>query len=445
MNITIVGTGYVGLVAGACFAETGNTVWCVDQDEIKIRNLKMGILPIYEPGLQAVVVKNIREGRLYFSTALRPALENASVCFIAVGTPPGADGAADLTQIYCVAEEIGEIMEHYLVVVNKSTAPVGTVREVEQIISRKLMVRGLGSQRFDVIANPEFLKEGVALNDFLRPERVVIGSDNAHATEILKQLYQPFIRNQQQLMVMDIKSAEMTKYAANAMLATRISFINEIARLCDKVGADVFSVSKGIGADSRIGTNFLQAGAGYGGSCFPKDVQNLIHMGQRNGVEMDIAQAVERVNEKQKYYLVDMVSRYFGDNLRHKKFAVWGLAFKPQTDDMRQAPSVAIINALVKAGACVSAFDPEAVKQAQAVLADCADSVYYADNRMDALNDADALILVTEWQQFHLPDFQEMKRRLRQPLIFDGRNQYDPAQLEDFGFEYYCIGRGHCV
>lgn len=445
MNIAIVGAGYVGLVAAACFAETGNIVWCVDQNVTKIQNLQAGIMPIYEPGLQELVDKNKREGRLHFSSDLEPALEKALVCFLAVGTPPGADGSSDLTEVYSVAGEIGRLLDHGLIVVNKSTVPVGTADAVRRIIGEKLAERGKDRLKCDVVSNPEFLKEGAALDDFLRPDRVVVGTDNDSAAEVMRQLYEPFLRNQHPLLIMDIKSAEMTKYAANAMLATRISFINEIARLCDKVGADILSVRQGVGTDSRIGMQFLYAGAGYGGSCFPKDVQQLIHMGGKNGLEMEIVKAVERVNEKQKYYLVEMISRYFGNNLSNKKFAVWGLAFKPQTDDMREAPAAVIINALVRAGASVRAFDPEAVRQAREVLAGCAQSVHYVEHMMEALNDADALILITEWRQFRQPDFQEMKRRMRQPLIFDGRNQYDPNRLSDLGFEYYCIGRGHHV
>lgn len=445
MNITIVGAGYVGLVAAACFAETGNSVWCVEQEAGKVQSLQAGIMPIFEPGLHELVVKNNREGRLFFSSALQPALKQAEVCFIAVGTPPGADGAADLTQVYSVAKEIGQLLDHDLVVVNKSTVPVGTAETVREIIGSQLADRGQDKLKFDVVANPEFLKEGAALEDFLRPDRVVIGTDSAKAGEVMRQLYQPFLRNQHPLLIMDIRSAELTKYAANAMLAARISFINEIAQLCDKVGADVLSVRQGIGTDSRIGMHFLHAGAGYGGSCFPKDVQQLIHTGRDNGVELEIVQAVERVNRKQKQYLAEMINRYYGNEIRQKQLAVWGLAFKPQTDDMREAPATVIINSLVRAGASIRAYDPEAIGQAREVLAGSAPSIQYMDHMMDALQDADALILITEWRQFRQPDFQEMKRRMKQAVIFDGRNQYDPCQLADLGFQYYCIGRGHCV
>lgn len=445
MKIAVVGTGYVGLVTGTCLAQKGNTVWCVDKDEGKVNNLKAGVLPIYEQGLRELVIKNIKEGRLNFSTNLKTALAEAQLCFITVGTPPGADGAADLTQVYSVAHEIGKLLDHFLIVVDKSTVPVGTAEAVRKIILEELAARediGLG---FDVVSNPEFLKEGVAVADFMRPDRVVIGTDNIQTAEIMKQLYQPFVCNQHSILVMDIKSAEMTKYAANAMLATRISFMNEIARLCDRVGADVVSVRQGMGTDSRIGMQFLSAGVGYGGSCFPKDVKELISTGQKNGVEMEVVKAVERTNERQKYYLGDMINSYFGKNMRQRKFAVWGLAFKPHTDDMREAPAVVIIESLIKMGAYISAYDPEAIPQAKEILANYSEHVFYAEDMLTALNDADALILVTEWQQFQRPDFAEIKRRMLRPLIFDGRNQYDPKQMTELGFQYYCIGRGYNV
>ena len=445
MNIAVVGAGYVGLVAAACFAETGNSVWCVEQDKRKINNLQAGILPIYEPGLQEMVKQNIDKGRLHFSAGLQPALKQALVCIIAVGTPPGADGAADVTQVYRVAQDIGQLLDHYLLIVNKSTVPVGTADAVREIINKELAVRGREDVGFDVAANPEFLKEGAAVEDFLRPDRVVIGTSSSRAADVMKQLYQPFLRNQHALLIMDTKSAELTKYAANAMLATRISFINEIACLCDKVGADVLSVRQGIGTDSRIGMQFLYAGAGYGGSCFPKDVQQLIHMGRQNGLDMEITQAVEHVNGRQKQYLSNMISRYYGHDLANKQFAVWGLAFKPKTDDMREATATVIIEYLVQAGAGICAYDPEASKQAQESLSAYGESIRYVEHMMDALQDADALIVITEWEQFRQPEFQEMKRRMRQPVIFDGRNQYEPKLLAERGFEYYCIGRSHYV
>ena len=442
MNIVVVGAGYVGLVAAACLAEAGHSIWCVDEDEEKIRDLQSGVMPIFEPGLQETVLSNIQAGRLCFTTLLRPSLEQALICIIAVGTPPGPTGEADLAQVHSVAREIGQALDHYLIIVNKSTVPVGTADSIREIISRQLADRNKEDLEFHVVSNPEFLKEGAALADFLRPDRVVIGTDDRGAADIMRRLYQPFLLDEDSLLVMDTRSAEMAKYAANAMLATRISFMNEMAQLCDKVGADVLSVRQGMGTDSRIGMAFLYAGAGYGGSCFPKDVQQLIRMGQENGVNMEIAQAVEKVNERQKRYLADMIRQYYDNSLRGRTFAVWGLAFKPQTDDMRQAPSVAVIDSLVKDGAAIRVYDPEAMLQARKALAGCADAIHYADDMMVALDDADALILITEWQQFCRPDFREMKRRLRRPVIFDGRNQYDPAALSALGYEYYCIGRG---
>lgn len=445
MNIVVVGAGYVGLVAAACLAEAGHSIWCVDEDQEKIRDLQSGVMPIYEPGLQEMVSSNIQAGRLSFTTSLRPSLEQALICIIAVGTPPGDGGAADLTQVHSVARAIGQVLDHYLIIVTKSTVPVGTAGSIRDIISRQLADRNKGDIEFHVVSNPEFLKEGAALADFLRPDRVIIGTEDSGAADIMRQLYRPFLSDPQDMLVMDTRSAELAKYAANAMLATRISFMNEMAQLCDKVGADVLSLRQVLGTDSRIGMAFLWAGAGYGGSCFPKDVQQLIRMGQENGVDMEIAQAVESVNQRQKSYLADMIRQYYDNSLQGRTFAVWGLAFKPQTDDMRQAPAVAVIDALVKDGAAIRAYDPEAMPQARQVLAGCADAIRYADDMMAALKGADALILITEWQQFCRPDFREMKRRLRRPVIFDGRNQYDPDALHALGFEYYCIGRGRYV
>jgi UDPglucose 6-dehydrogenase len=444
MKICVVGTGYVGLVTGTCLAETGNTVWCVDADEAKINNLQLGKLPIYEPGLKEIVERNVKEGRLHFLVDIGPALENALFCFIAVGTPADIDGAADLSQVCDAARMIGSNMLHYLIVINKSTVPVGTAEKVREIILQELSSRDLTIE-FDVVSNPEFLKEGVAIEDFMRPDRVVIGTDNIRTAELMKQLYEPFVRNQHPILVTDIKSAEITKYAANAMLATRISFMNEIARLCDQVGADIASVRKGIGTDRRIGMQFLYAGTGYGGSCFPKDVKELISTGRKHGLDMEIVTAVDRVNEWQKKYLVEMILKKYGEDLTGKRFAVWGLAFKPQTDDMREAPSVVIIQSLVSMGATITAYDPEAVEQAEKVLAREVGRLRYTGCMMDALDDADALLLITEWRQFQQPDFAEMKRRLHKPVVFDGRNQYEPGQMTKLGFEYYCIGRGCCV
>jgi len=440
MNICMIGTGYVGLVTGVCFAEIGNSVWCVDVDEQKINSLKSAILPIYEPGLKDIVEKNIKEDRLRFTTNIKIGLENARVCFITVGTPSSEDGSADLSYVLAVARAIGQSMNHYLVVVTKSTVPVGTAEKVRNIIKQELKIRGRDGLMFDVVANPEFLKEGVAVDDFMCPDRIVIGTDNERTAELMKQLYQPFVRSQNSILMMDIHSAEITKYAANAMLATRISFMNEIAQLCDKVGADIDSIRLGIGDDQRIGRHFLYAGAGYGGSCFPKDVKELISTGHKNNLEMAIATAVDIVNERQKYYLVDMIKKRFGEDLSGKRFGIWGLAFKAQTDDVREAPALVIVQSLINMGADITVYDPEAMDQAKKVFADDYD-IHYADNMMEALNEIDALLLITDWQQFRQPDFAEMKKRMYQHIIFDGRNQYDPVHMKNLGFEYYCIGR----
>ncbi|TWH47605.1 UDP-glucose/GDP-mannose dehydrogenase family protein [Sporomusa sp. KB1] len=441
MNICVIGTGYVGLVTGTCFAEMGNKVWCVDVDTEKIARLKSGILPIYEPGLKELVMKNVAEERLAFSTQLEEGLKDAVVCFIAVGTPPGEDGSADVSYVLDAASNIGATMNKYLIVVNKSTVPVGTADKVKNIIKQQLTVRAQADLEFDVVSNPEFLKEGAAVADFMRPDRVVIGTDNVRTAELMKQLYEPFSRNQQPILIMDIKSAEITKYAANAMLATRISFMNEIAQLCDKVGGDIANVRLGIGSDSRIGMQFLYAGSGYGGSCFPKDVKELVSTGCKNGIAMDVVSAVEAVNERQKYYLVDMVKKRFGEALNGRRFALWGLAFKPQTDDMREAPSITIIKSLIDMGATIQAYDPEAIEQAKTVLGDYAASITYSKDMLEAVQNADALLVVTEWRQFRQPDFVEIKSKMNQPVIFDGRNQYRTEQMARLGFEYYCIGR----
>ena len=445
MNICIVGTGYVGLVTGTCFAEMGNKVWCVDMNPEKIAKLQAGVIPIFEPGLEELVNKNVREGRLFFSTELGTGMEEALFCFIAVGTPPGQDGSADLSSVLTVAKEIGGLLKRYMIVVNKSTVPVGTADKVKEIIREELVARNMGSLEFDVVSNPEFLKEGAAVADFMRPDRIVVGTDNSKAADQMMLLYEPFVRNLHPVLVMDIKSSEITKYAANAMLATRISFMNEIARLCDRVGGDISNVRVGIGSDSRIGNQFLYAGIGYGGSCFPKDVKEIIRTGQQNGLKLRLVEAVETVNEDQKRYLVDMVIARFGENLSERKFAVWGLAFKPLTDDMREAPSITIIQALSKMGAEIVAYDPEATEQARMVLESGGIRTTYAENMMEAVDGADALLLVTEWRQFRQPDFKELKMRLKSPIIFDGRNQYNPSKLVEIGFEYYCIGRNHYV
>jgi len=441
MNLSIVGTGYVGLVTGTCFAEMGNTVWCIDIDEAKIENLKKGILPIYEPGLEEMVVRNYKEGRLHFTTDYAQAVPSSQICFIAVGTPPGEDGSADVSYVLAAACSIAQQMKEYTVIVDKSTVPVGTSEKVRDAVQKALDDRQVKID-FDVVSNPEFLKEGVAVEDFLRPDRVVIGTDNEQARSIMQELYEPFVSNGHPLLVMDIKSAEITKYAANAMLATRISFMNEIAKLCDTLGGDVKAVRQGIGTDSRIGMSFLYAGCGYGGSCFPKDVKELIAVGKRNNIDMKIAQAVEQVNEAQKHILVEQIIKKYGENLNGKTFALWGLAFKPQTDDMREAPSIVIINELTKRGAHIRAYDPEAYQTAQHYLSHIPHTALsYEKDMWTPLSSADALILVTEWKQFRQPDFEKIKVLLKGPVIFDGRNQYSITLMKELGIEYHCIGR----
>lgn len=441
MKICIIGTGYVGLVTGACFAEMGNYVSCVDVDEIKINTLNSGELPIYEVGLKDVVEKNKKEGRLYFTTDIKLGMKDASFCFISVGTPPCEDGSADLSSVFEVAHVIGRCINNDVIVVMKSTAPVGTTEKIKEIIKLELNVRGKNDLLFSIASNPEFLKEGEAVKDFMQPDRVVIGADNLQTAELVKQLYQPIVANSSQVIIMDITSAELTKYAANTMLATRISFMNEIARLCDKVGGDIDHVRIGIGADSRIGNQFLNAGAGYGGSCFPKDVKELIHTGKKNDLQMDIAEAVHRVNERQKYYLVEMIKKRFGENLLGKKFATWGLAFKAQTDDIREAPSLVIVPSLIKLGAHIVAYDPEAAKQAEQAFLEYGDRIQYVDSMMDAVHNADALVVITDWPQFRTVNFNELKSKMYQRIIFDGRNQFDTEQVVENEFEYYCIGR----
>lgn len=441
MNLSIVGTGYVGLVTGTCFAEMGNTVWCIDIDEAKIENLKKGILPIYEPALEEMVARNYKEGRLHFTTDYAQAVPQSKICFIAVGTPPGEDGSADVSYVLAAARSIAQQIKEYTVIVDKSTVPVGTSEKVRDAVQKVLDDRQV-KIGFDVVSNPEFLKEGVAVDDFLRPDRVVIGTDSEQARSIMQELYEPFVSNGHPLLVMDIKSAEITKYAANAMLATRISFMNEIAKLCDTLGGDVKAVRQGIGTDSRIGMSFLYAGCGYGGSCFPKDVKELIAVGKRNNIDMKIAQAVEQVNEEQKHILVQQIIKKYGENLTGKTFALWGLAFKPQTDDMREAPSIVIINELVKRGAHIRAYDPEAYQTAKHYLNHIAHTALsYEKDMWTPLSSADALILVTEWKQFRQPDFDKIKQSLKAPVIFDGRNQYSITLMKELSIEYHCIGR----
>ncbi len=438
MKIAVVGTGYVGLVTGTCFSEMGNSVTCVDIDEKKIEDLKNGIIPIYEPGLEAMVLKNHKAGTLNFTTDIKEALKDAKVVFIAVGTPMSEDGSADLQYVLAVAKDIGKYMDHYMVVVDKSTVPVGTADKVKETIRKELEKRGEDIE-FDVVSNPEFLKEGAAIADFMKPDRVVIGSDSQKAMDIMKELYRPFTLNHERFIGMDIRSAELTKYAANAMLATKISFMNEMSQIARRVGADINMVRHGIGSDSRIGYSFIYPGCGYGGSCFPKDVNALVKIAQDVGYEPKIIPAVEEVNKTQKLLLVDMITERFSDNLKDKTFAVWGLSFKPGTDDMREAPSIVIIKELVKRGAKIKAYDPEAMKDAKEFWLKDVD-IEYVDSKYDALSEANALILVTEWKEFRSPDFDEMLKRLKQPIIFDGRNQYNKDRVKKLGFEYYQIG-----
>lgn len=445
MNICIVGTGYVGLVTGACFAQKGHQVWCVDVDVEKINNLAVGNLPIYEPGLAAMVLQGIAAGCLHFTQDLQTSIESARVCFIAVGTPTAKDGSADLLAVLEVAEQVAKYMKEYLLVVIKSTVPVGTVERVRACIQEELQRQGQEKIVFDVAFNPEFLKEGTAVSDFLHPDRIIFGTEGERATQLLRELYQSVVDQQSLILQMDIRSAELTKYAANAMLATRISFMNEMAQLCDKVGGDIEQVRRGIGADLRIGNEFLYAGIGYGGSCFPKDIKELIHMGQQQELAMELVTAVQRVNEWQKDYFMAMIKKRFASKLVGKKIAVWGLAFKGQTDDMREAPSIVIIQSLLELGAKVMVYDPAAMKRGQQVFGKCYPHLQYGDSMMEILTGVDALVLITDWQQFKQPDFTEILTRMRQPLIFDGRNQYDPMHMKNLGFEYYCIGRNYYV
>jgi len=432
MRIAVVGTGYVGLVAGTCFAESGNNVVCLDIDESKVKKLKDGVVPIYEPGLEELLRRNVRDGRLTFSTKYEEGIPGAQVVFIAVGTPPGEDGGADLKYVLAAARSIGKHLTGYTVIVDKSTVPVGTAAKVREEI------RGVTKQEFDVVSNPEFLKEGAAIDDFLKPDRVVIGTDSKRAAEVMDEVYGPFVRTGNPILHMDIASAELTKYAANAMLATRISFMNEIANICSKVGANIDAVRRGIGSDARIGSRFLFAGIGYGGSCFPKDVQAIVRTAAEKGYDFRILKAVEEVNEKQKSVLVEKIQARFGKDLKGKRFAMWGLAFKPNTDDMREAPSVVVIEGLLDAGAKVTAFDPEAT--AECKKHHLGDRIEYAEMPMAALEGADALVLVTEWNEFRRPDFDAVKAALKTPVIFDGRNIYPKATLEKMGFEYFGVG-----
>ncbi|MBL7917434.1 MAG: UDP-glucose/GDP-mannose dehydrogenase family protein [Bacteroidia bacterium] len=436
MKIAVIGTGYVGLVTGTCFAEVGVDVICVDIDEKKIENLKKGILPIYEPGLEEMVLRNTAKNRLHFSTSLKDSIQNTEVVFIAVGTPPDEDGSADLKYVLGVASSIGEHMTHPLVVVTKSTVPVSTAEKVRKAVQTQLDKRN-SKLDFYVASNPEFLKEGAAIEDFMKPDRIVVGTDRIEAEEIMRKLYKPFLMNGHPIIFMDIPSAEMTKYAANAMLATKISFMNDIANLCEIMGADVNMVRKGIGSDGRIGPKFIYPGVGYGGSCFPKDVKALIKTAKENKYDMRILNAVENVNEAQKEVLFNKVRTHFNNNLKGKTFALWGLSFKPKTDDMREAPSLVIIEKLLAAGASVVAYDPVAMHEAQRILGD---SISYCTDMYDTLNNADALLIITEWPEFRVPDFEELNKRLKAKVLFDGRNIFDAKDIKQLGYDYYCIG-----
>ena len=432
MKICVIGTGYVGLVAGTCLAEMGNDVICVDKDQSKLDKLRIGQVPIYEPGLEELIKANVAEGRLAFTDDLDYAVKNSLVCFIAVGTPQGDDGSCDLSAVFAVAKSIASSMNEYKVIVDKSTVPVGTAQKVTDIISANT------NCEFDVVSNPEFLKQGAAVDDFLKPDRVVIGSNSQRATEIMQEIYSPFLRTGNPVIVMDVKSAEMSKYAANSFLATKISFINEIANICEQVGADVEQVRIGMSTDRRIGSQFLFPGLGYGGSCFPKDVKALIKIARENGCASQILESADDVNKNQRNIFYDKIERYFGGNLAGKTFAVWGLAFKPRTNDMREAPAITIIGRLLEAGAKVKAFDPKAMDSAREIFGD---SIEYTGNSYETAKDADALIMLTEWNEFRRPDFEKVKELLKNPVIFDGRNQHDPKRMEQRGFEYFCIGK----
>lgn len=437
MKIAIVGTGYVGLVSGTCFAEMGADVTCVDVNEEKIKNLHQGIIPIYEPGLEEMVKRNVASNKLHFTTDLKDCLDEVEIVFSAVGTPPDEDGSADLSYVLEVARTVGRYMNHYLVLVTKSTVPVGTAKKVKAVIQEELDKRGMQIE-FDVASNPEFLKEGAAIKDFMSPDRVVIGVESEKAMKTLERLYHPFLLNSYRIIFMDIPSAEMTKYAANAMLATRISFMNDISNLCDLVGANVNSVRKGIGADARIGNKFLYSGCGYGGSCFPKDVKALLKTGEEYGYEMSVIKGVEKVNEYQKHLLFQKLKKHLSDNLSGKKIALWGLAFKPETDDMREAPALVLIKDLIQAGCQIRVYDPVAMTECKRRIGDV---VYYANDIYDALDGVDALMLVTEWKAFRLPTWNIVKKVMRTPLILDGRNIYNREELESLGFTYEGIGQ----
>ena len=432
MKITVVGTGYVGLVTGTCLAETGNTVTCVDIDENKVARLKDGKMPIYEPGLEKLFERNLKEERLFFTTNLAEGIKEAQIIFLALPTPPGGDGSADLRFVLGVAEEIGKLLSDYKIIINKSTVPVGTAEKVKEAIAKNYQ------GAYDVVSNPEFLREGVAVDDFMKPDRIVIGTQSERAKKLLEQLYSPYVRQGNPIIFMDERSSELTKYAANSFLATKISFMNEVAQLCERLGADVDMVRRGIGSDDRIGKRFLFPGIGYGGSCFPKDVQALVHSSWEVGYDFRILDAVMDVNERQKTHLVTKIKTYFDDELQGRHFALWGLAFKPNTDDIREAPALYIIDELLKAGASVNAYDPEAMENVKNVLGD---KISYSHNQYDALKEADALIIATEWNEFRTPDFIKIVSNMKRKAIFDGRNLFDGTAIRELGFYYESIGR----
>jgi len=440
MNITVIGSGYVGLVSGTCFAEMGNSVTCVDIDPIKIEKLNQGIIPIFEPGLEQMVLKNVKNKNLLFTTNLGEAISDAEIVFIAVGTPMGDDGSADLQYVLAVAKSIGETMVKDLVVVDKSTVPVGTADQVKATIQKELELRN-SDLEFDVVSNPEFLKEGAAIADFMKPDRVVVGADSEAAFKKMREIYSPFFRSHDRFITMDIRSAEMTKYAANAMLATKISFMNEIANICEKVGADANQVRIGIGSDQRIGYSFIYPGAGYGGACFPKDLKALTKIAKENGYTAQLITAVEKVNNAQKLVIAQKITARFGEDLTGFSFGIWGLAFKPGTDDMREAPAIYVIKELVSRGAEIKAYDPKAVNEAKAHYLKGVQKIDYVTSKYDVLKDSDALVLLTEWKEFRSPNFEEIKAKLKNSIIFDGRNQYIAYDLENKGFEYYRIGK----
>lgn len=438
MKVSVVGTGYVGLVTGTCFSETGLVVTCVDIDKKKIDGLKNGKVPIYEPGLEPMIKKNIEKGRLFFTTNLKESLEDADAVFIAVGTPPDENGSADLKHVLEVSREIGRLIDHYLVIVTKSTVPVGTAEKVRKTVRDEILKRGADFE-FDVASNPEFLKEGAAIQDFLRPDRIVIGTDSDRAKKTMERLYKPFLLNNHPIYFMNIPSSELTKYTANSMLATKISFMNDIANLCEILGADINMVRKGIGSDSRIGNKFIYSGVGYGGSCFPKDVRALIRTANKKNYPLRILQAVEDVNHSQKEVIFNKIMKYFNENLKGKTIGLWGLSFKPQTNDMREAPSLVIIDKLLNEGASVKAYDPAAMNEAKRILGD---KVEFVNEQYEAILDADALVLITEWPEFRMLNFKILEKSLKNKVVFDGRNIYDLEEMEEHGFDYYAIGRG---